>query len=364
MKRTVAIACCIATMAAAACSDSELGVADLAASEARAATLNKAIWGPAQVDGRSQFPIYRRLGARIWQTQLRWDDVAPSRPKQPRNPSDPAYSWPADLDLGVREARRNGMRVAVQVLFSPRWANGGRSHEWAPNPRRFAAFVAAAARRYPSVRHWMIWGEPSRVANFKPLPRFEATGPRRYAVLLDAAYRALKRANRRNLVIGGNTFTTGDVPPRQFIASMRLPNGKRPRMDLYGHNPFTRRFPNLRRGPLGYGFADFSDLDTLANWLDRYFGRPKGRPIRIFVSEFTIPTDHPNYAFNFHASRPVAARWLGRALRISRAFPRIHTFGWYQLYDQPPNARGDEINWGLLDWQGRQKPAYRAFRRG
>jgi hypothetical protein len=341
-----------------------LTVSCVAAVQDADARLNKAIWGPSRVDGRSQFPVYRSLGARIWQTHMDWSQVAPRRPGQPANPSDPGYQWPADLDFGVREGRRYGVRVALQVLYAPSWANGGRSREWAPDPRAFARFLTAAARRYPSVRYWMIWGEPSRAANFKPLPRFEATGPRRYARLLDAAYGALKRVNRRNMVIGGNTFTTGDVAPRQFIKSMRLRNGRRPRMDLYGHNPFTRRSPNLDRGPLGYGFADFSDLDTLGRWLDRFFGRPGGRPIRIFVSEFTVPTDHPNYAFNFHTSRSVQARWLGKALRISRRYRRIHTFGWYQLYDQPPNGQGSEVNWGLLDWEGRPKPAFKVFKRG
>jgi hypothetical protein len=335
-----------------------------ATAHARAPALQKAMWGPAQVDGRSQFPIYRRLGARIWQTQIAWNLVAPTRPERPSDPADPAYQWPAELDYAIAQARSNRMRVAVQVIYSPPWANGGRSREWAPRARAFATFLRAAARRYPRIRYWMIWGEPSRVANFRPLPRFQATGPRRYAVLLDRAYGALKRINRRNVVIGGNTFTTGEVAPRQFIAGMRLRSGRRPRMDLYGHNPFTRRPPDLRRRPLGYGFADFSDLDTLAKWLDRYFGRPGGRPLRIFVSEFTVPTDHANYAFNFYKSRTVQARWVRRALRISRSFKRIHTFGWYQLYDQAPNPQGDEANWGLLDWQGRPKPAFRAFRQG
>jgi hypothetical protein len=312
----------------------------------------------------SQFPIYRDLGVGIYQMQIQWNQVAPTKPSRPVDPNDAAYRWPADIDYAISEAEREGMRVAVQVLYSPSWANGGRSREWAPKARAFAKFLRAASRRFPSIRHWMIWGEPSRAANFRPLPRFEARGPRRYAVLLDKAYGALKRESRRNLVIGGNTFTTGDVSPRQFIAGMRLRNGRRPRMDLYGHNPFTRRPPDLRRRPLGFGFADFSDLDTLAGWLDRYFGQPGGRPIRIFVSEFTVPTDHANYAFNFHESQAVQARWLRRALRISRRYRRIHTFGWYQLYDQPPNAQGNQVNWGLLDWQGQPKPAFQVFRQG
>src|SRR5918999_849124 len=180
--------------------------------------------------------------------QLHCSEVARTRPANAADPNDPAYRWPADVDYAISEGRRYGIRVAVMLTRTPAWANGGRTAEWAPKkPKDFGRFARAAARRYGDVRHWMIWGEPSRQANFKPMPRFEAKGPRRYARILDAAYASLKRESRRNLVIGGNTFTTGDVSPRQFIRSMRLPNGRPPRMDMYGHNPFTRPKPALRK---------------------------------------------------------------------------------------------------------------------
>src|SRR5215207_11088083 len=83
-----------------------------------APSIKKAIWGPAKVDGRSQFPIYRDLGVGIYQTALPWNTVAPTRPAGPTDPADPAYRWPADLDFIVREARRYGIRVAVQLIFS------------------------------------------------------------------------------------------------------------------------------------------------------------------------------------------------------------------------------------------------------
>ena len=329
----------------------------------------KAIWGPTQVDGVSQFPIYRDLGVGIYQLALRWDAIAPTRPRRPGDPADTAYRWPEEVDFAIREGRRNRIRVSLMLIGAPSWANGGRTWEWAPRQASdFAAFARATSRRYPSVRLWQIWGEPSRQRNFKPLPRFEATGPRRYARILDAAYSSLKQRNRRNLVIGGNTFTTGDVSPRQFIRSMRLPNGRAPRMDLYGHNPFTARAPALSKGPLGHGYADFSDLDTLAGWIDRDLRRPRGRRIRLFLSEFTAPTDHPNHEFNFWVTREVQARWLGAALRITRRWPRIYALGWYALFDEPPNgpngAPGDEVNRGLLEWDGDRKPSYRAFKRG
>jgi hypothetical protein len=344
-------------------------VAIAGAAEARKPSTKKGIWGPVEVMGVSQFPIYRDLGAGIYQTVLEWDDVAATRPSDPTNPRDPAYHWPPDLDRAIAEGRRYGIQVALTVMWSPRWANGGHRRQWAPRPRAYARFLRAAARRYPSVRLWQIWGEPSRRANFQPMPRFEATGPRRYARVLDAAYGALKRENRRNRVIGGNTFTTGDVSPKQFIKGLRLPNGRPPRMDMYGHNPFTARKPALSKGPLGFGFADFSDLDTLARWVDRYLGRgPRGRPLKLYLSEFTIPTDQANYEFNFFVRRGTAASWLRSALRITRRWSRIYTLAWIGLYDEKPNgpngSHGDEVHRGLLDSTGAKKPAYSAYKQG
>jgi hypothetical protein len=328
----------------------------------------KAIWGPTQVNGVSQFPIYSDLGVSIYQMQLRWHDVAPARPQRPRDPSDPAYRWPDEVDFAIREGQRHRIRVALMLISSPQWANGGRSSEWAPRrPGDFAVFARAAARRYPQVRLWQIWGEPSRQSNFKPMPRLESTGPRRYARILDAAYTSLKRQSSRNLVIGGNTFTTGEVSPQQFIRSLRLPSGRPPRMDLYGHNPFTARRPDLRKRPLGHGFADFSDLDTLSRWIDRNLGRPRGRPIKLYLSEFTLPTDHENYGFSFWVTRAVQARWLAAAMRITHQWSRIYALGWISLHDEPPNGPngrpGDELNFGLLEWDGDQKPSYNAYKR-
>ena len=44
----------------------------------------KAIWGPAYVNGVSQFPRYQFLGAGIFEAQVRWENIAPTRPANPR----------------------------------------------------------------------------------------------------------------------------------------------------------------------------------------------------------------------------------------------------------------------------------------
>jgi hypothetical protein len=334
----------------------------------------KAIWGPVAVRGVSQFPIYKDLGVGIYEMAMNWASVATTRPSHPTNPADPAYSWPSHLDYAVREGRKYGIRVSVQLIGAPRWANGGHPWNWAPKkPEDFARFAAAASRRYPGVRYWMIWGEPTRRHNFMPLVRerrgrrlnrLQSRGPRLYARILDAAYGALKRVDRHDLVIGGNTFTTGEVSPLNFMRAMRLPGGKPPRLDLYGHNPFTGRKPNLHSPHLPFGFADFCDLERLARWVDRYLGRPRHRRLRLFLSEYELPTDHRNREFNFWLDRRTAADWLTAALRITRRWWRIYTLGWMGLYDDPPLPTHDEVNRGLLDIHGRRKAAYQAYKRG
>jgi hypothetical protein len=336
--------------------------------EAPAAS-NKAIWGPVRMpDGSSAFPVYRDLGVRFLQLPLGWNDIAPQRPARPGDPADPAYRWPEEISEAIRMGRRYGIKIALMAVSSPAWANGGRSHVWAPGNRHYARFLTAASRKYPSVRHWMIWGEANRGAVFQPLPVKSPVGPRRYATLLRAGYRALKRRSPRNIVIGGMTFSFGEVYPRDFARWMRLPNGKPPPLDLYGHNPFTTRFPDLRlHGYKGYpGARDISDIDLFYRELRAiYRGQYqwfRRRGPRLWLSEFTVSSDRANRDFGFYVSRSEQARWLRAAYRIARSSPFVASLGWISLLDEPasdPHGR----TFGLMTYEGERKPAYYAYKR-
>ncbi len=222
----------------------------------------------------------------------------------------------------------------------------------------------------------MIWSEPTKAQNWQPLEPDEGKplrgakdleGPHRYADLLDATFGALKGVAKANRVIGGNTFTVGTVAPLRWIRAMRMTNGRRPRMDMWGHNPFSARVPNLSASPLGNGFADFSDLDNLAKALDKAYKkgpRKQQRHMKLFLSEYSLPTDHANFEFNFYVSRKTQAKWIKKALKITRIYKRIYTFGYLGLYDDPVNADGDQVERGLLTRSGERKPAYEAFRSG
>jgi hypothetical protein len=211
----------------------------------------------------------------------------------------------------------------------------------------------------------MIWGEPSRGNNFQP---FDATAPRRYARMLDLAYVALKQARSSNRVVGGMTYTTGDISTWRWIAGMRLPNGRPPRMDMYGHNPFTWRTPDLRAPPSCCAMADFNDLGRLGPAVDRNLSprlrNGRRRAIPLFLSEFTIPTD-VDREFGFHVDRNTQAGWIRYILQVVRRSSRIQGFGWIHLQDEAPRADGQPVSsGGLLDYRGSPKPGYFAFKAG
>jgi hypothetical protein len=314
------------------------------------------------------FPDLRTLRARVWLTGLRWSDTAATRPTNPRSPDDPAYAWPKSLDLAVKKARTSRIEPVLYVNGFPGWSNGGRDQTWVPtNPRDYADFMAAAVARYPQVRRWVVFAEPSHYVNFQPQGGKGRRAPRLYAQLLDASYRAMHAVRRNVVVIGGNVHNAGwndatTTAPDTFLRYMVLPNGRRPRMDMFGLNPYTER-PLDMALPHVAGRVDFNDLDWLARTLDRYW---PGQHLQLFIEEFGWNTEHEAYGWPYFVSRKKQAAKLTLAFKIAARFQRINTMCWYQLFDARPSRSGDRwLNWttGLRTWAGVKKPSWYAFAR-
>jgi hypothetical protein len=318
------------------------------------------IWGPLTMpNGSSAFPTYHRLGVQVLEVQLSWAQAAPTSPAEPTNPADPAYRWPQSLDIAAQEASSYGIRLAIMVKGTPEWANGGRDPSWAPNnPEDYANFLVAASRHYTGVRDWMIWGEVTRAGNFNPMPPNSPVGPERYAILLDDAYGALKAQNPANMVIGGMTFTVGEVGAPDFIRWLRLPNGAPPRMDYFGHNPYSTRYPNLSEQPYDPQVRDINDIDTLHSELAKAY-RGHGSTPELWLSEFGI-SNSPNRAFDYYVSPSVQAHWVTAAFKLVDSVPYVVGLGWYELLDEPPSAEGS-ITEGLMTAAAVPKPSFRAY---
>jgi hypothetical protein len=364
--------------AAAVLAATALAVRALVKDDARAGgpapkTANKLMWGLATMpDGRSAFPTMRDLGVGIFAIQARWETIAPTEPQDPGNWRDPAYEWPEYLDEALAEADRFKMRTQLMLMGAPRWANGGRAWNWAPqDPDDFGAFATAISSRYPGVDLWMVWGEPNRAPNFQPLtPAPEATdpedpltpeqqvAPRNYAELVDTAYEALKREDQKDLVIGGNTYTSAgsdNIRPWQWIRYMTLPDGGRPRMDMWGHNPWGNRRPDLKLPPSNNGTVSFPDLGRLADALDDA-GFPNA-PLDLYLSEWGVPTGFEDVHLGQEESAKTADKWVRSAFRITEEWNRIYTLGWIHLLDK------EGISTGLLTRDGKRKSTYRAYKR-
>jgi hypothetical protein len=342
-----------------------LAVAIPAFAASPAAAFSKAIWGQATHNGVDQFPMYKKLGVSIIESSLYWNAVAPTQPADPSNPSDPAYIWPASLQQMITEAASYHMRVLLELIDAPAWADDGQAGPgWAPKrASTFVSFAQAAAKEYPSVHLWMVWGEPTKAGDFmplapalpgQPLDRAQRASDQLYAEMVDGTYGALKRISKRNLIIGGCTFTTGSIDPLQWIENMRLPDGKPPRMDMYAHNPFSYSSPAFTKFPSEFDDIQFANLPQLASWVDRYIH--KGLPL--FLSEWCIPTAEDE-TFNFWVDPEVAAQWVSEALHESRAWHRIYALGWVNVYDDLP-----VIAAGLLTESGQPKPDFYAFADG
>jgi hypothetical protein len=284
-----------------------------------AVTTKKAIWGPVEIDSQSQFPTYKELGAGIYQTTLSWADVASLEPLDAKDVEDPSYEWPDEIDTAISEAKSQGIAVALTVTGAPEWANGGKSPATGPTkPADFATFIRAAAKRYPSVHLWSIWDGPYK------------GGAANYAQLLDGAYVKLKAASKLNKVIGGQSTT---ATATKWIAKLKLPNGKAPRMDFYGHDPSATKPPT--KASLK---ALEAKLAKLGKGLKLYLG-----PVKLTLS----PTKQ--------------AAWIKAALKVTKADKNVSTFSYQGLIDDS----NVPSTWkGLLDTNGTKKAAFTAFKNG
>jgi hypothetical protein len=252
----------------------------------------------------------------------------------------------------VRGLRARGIRPVLTLVGTPGWANGGRPSRFAPHRGRdFASFAAAAARRYRQVRYWMIWNEPNlRRWLDPPLP---ATYVRR---LLNPAYRAIHRVNRRARVAGGATgprSNRGGLSPVDWLRGMARAGA---RLDAYAHHPHPGRPSETPTS--GGCFGSRCKTITLANLklLQQEVRRAWHGRVRIWFTEWGYQTNPPDQVLG--VPRLLQAQYIGEAAqRVYRA-TKIDMLIQYLYQDEPQPERFQS---GLVSADGRSKPGLGAF---
>jgi hypothetical protein len=303
-------------------------------------------FGPGKLEDR--LDRLDRLGVELVRFTLRWDRIAARKPANGRHDVDPSYAW-GNADAILRGLHARGIAPVVTIWGTPRWANRGRSANWAPTSKwTFAAFAYAAAKRYPFVRHWLIWNEPNQRRWFRP------TAPQAYVQLLNVAYIAIKKANRRARIGAGVTAPRGNrggVSPVDWIRGMRR---ARARLDAYAHHPYpTTPTQTPWRGACGHcSTITMASLERLLREVARAWGAK-----RVWLTEYGYQSNPPDRFLG--VSKALQARYVGSASRRVYAAPRVDMLIHF-LYRDDTRLAGWQS--GLIDRWGSAKPAYRAFR--
>jgi hypothetical protein len=100
-----------------------------------------------------------------------------------------------------------------------------------------------------------------------------------------------------------------------------------------------------------------SDIDTLGDEVEEAYGRR----VPLWLSEYTMQSEHGSTVFSTFVSEPHQARYVTEGYKIADELGgRVAGLGWYSLLDEP--AAPDSANWGVLTYGLRRKPAFDALR--
>ena len=304
-------------------------------------------FGPGTLNAR--LATFKRLGVPLVRFTLRWNEVAPRRPKDPSSPRDRAYDWRRP-DRILRGLRRYHLTPVLTLVGTPAWANGGRPPNFAPpHPRDFRAFARAAARRYPWVRYWLIWNEPNKRLWLRPT---------RAAIyvqhLLNPGYEAIHSVLRHARVGGGVTAPRGGlggVSPVVWVHGMSLAHAK---LDAYAHHPYPS---SPAETPSSHGCRNcpsitMATIRKLLILVRRYFG-----PKPVWLTEYGYQTNPPDTFLGVPPKKQATLLSLA-ALRAWR-LPRVTMLIQYLYRDEVLLSR---FQTGLVYADDRPKPSLGAFK--
>jgi hypothetical protein len=292
--------------------------------------------GPGTLEERVE--KLERVGFDVVRLTLRWDEIERAKG---------TYDWEApDRLLGALQAR--ALTPIVSLYGSPRWANGGRTPNWAPTRATdFATFAREVATRYPFVREWLVWNEPNQRRWLRPTSAVLYT-----TRLLNPAYVAIKQVQPTDRVGGGVTAprgSTGGVSPVQFIRAMKAAGA---RLDAYAHHPY----PLTPTDTPSAGGCEHCETISMAK-LERLLSevRQAFPTARVWLTEYGYQTNPPDRFLG--VSPELQARYVGEATRRAYAAPKVDLLVQHLYRDEPDLGRWQS---GLETVAGREKPALRA----
>ena len=168
----------------------------------------------------------RDMGVTRIRVNMIWSNLV-NAPKDPNQPSPIVYDW-APYDSLIDAAARFGIRVQLTVTGgAPAWATFNRkAGVYGPKAKSFGDFTRAVATHFKGrVDRYSIWNEPNYVSWMAPFEK----APALYREMYEAAYKQIKRADRRALVLMGETspyaINKRAIAPLEFLRDVTCTTG-------------------------------------------------------------------------------------------------------------------------------------------
>ncbi len=352
-------------------------------------------------------PRWRAAGIDVARVLVIWHYAAPSpdaasppRGFDPSDPSDPQYSW-RPVDNAVAALLAQGIEPILSVtgpgpVWGSRVPSRGRG-QYRPDPRRFAAFASAVARRYRrEVRQYIVWNEPNLPYWLQPQftcarGRCTPASPAIYRAIYRQAAAAIKRGDPGARVYAGALASRGQRPrsanavmkPLTFLRALgcvdrRLKRERRSPTCRRGFRPISTdgiahhphgglTSPSTRsRDRDDAAIADTARLLRTIDAIQRqrglsYAGSHRRR-LSLYFTEYGYQTNPPDPLLGVTPRRQSV--WLQQAAYLAWRQPRVRMLIQYLWRDDPlRSGAGGSSGWqsGLTDERGRAKPALRTF---
>lgn len=294
----------------------------------------------------SELALMRAAGVEWLRLPLRWFWLEPQRGR---------YRWDY-VDGVVQQAGDAGLQLLAVLGGTPRWSSGidagtrrsgVRSDAFEPTDTRdFAAYVYRVVDRFSGrIGAYELMNEPNSPDHWAPKPNAA-----RFVEMLCAGYFAAKYADPQSAVVlgglNGNGLSLGYETPeaRDFLKTIYLGAAERC-FDVLAIHPYAHPTEDGGR--------------VLQSWIDatRRYMVERGDRRPIWLTEIGWSTGASLWGHST-ISDEQQADWVHVVYDHVAGPEKVF---WYNFKETRPDPTDPEYQWGLVRYDLRLKPAYRAF---
>jgi len=302
------------------------------------------------------------LGVKWVRIDFDWSAIQPD--------NETTFNW-SQYDTIVAAAQQRHLYLLGILTYTPDWARPSsckQDNKCAPaDSRQFAAFASAVAARYSSkdVHYWEVWNEPNNPSFWQP-----KADPVGYTQLLKRTDAAVKQQDPSAYIITGGlspqATTNTSYAPIDFLNAI-YKAGAKGNFDAVADHPYT--FP---LSPVNTADHAWNQMASTNTSLRQTMVKNGDSNKKIWITEFGAPTGGPgpistisNPNLDQHpyvVDEALQSKIMTDALTLYKSYDWTGPFFWYSYQDAGYTQDTNENFFGLLRYDGSQKPAYSTYK--